>query len=346
MHKLKAFLILCLSIWHLGNTQTLEALQNEIAQLPIYTNLDKASQSPTTVYRIHVPCEMEQARQWYKSLALFENVRELKLCAENWHETNVKLKELNSIEFLDLGNYSTQNTYPTDLPAGTYSLNSLVSINLNGLPNLNWNLVLSRLSKLTGLRNLALMNNGFVILPKEIEQLHFLEALWLGSNSKLDITDSLKKLGSLRSLRHLGFGGNGIRKIPKEIKGLQKIELLWLSGNPIESLETLSSINSLEQMALNSCDLKGFPETLFKLNNLNALSMRNNPNLKLDWHVMSLPNKLKTLDLRGSLNENIPLDYIQKTHLTKLVLDKDPWPNYQIEKLKQLNKNLTIIIRN
>ncbi|XP_067011007.2 protein flightless-1 isoform X2 [Anabrus simplex] len=187
-----------------------------------------------------------------------------------------QLRQLPSLMNLEtLHMRDTQRTL-NNIPANMDSLTNLTDLDLaqNALPK-----VPDALYALPNLRRLNLSENEITELAQAIDMWQQLETLNLCRNKLTALPSSLCKISTLRRLyvndNQLDFEG-----IPSGIGKMSSLEVFSAANNQLEMIpEGLCRCGSLKKLILTSNRLITLPDAIHLLTDLDALDLRNNPEL-------------------------------------------------------------------
>lgn len=168
------------------------------------------------------------------------------------------------------------------LPVELEGLSGLLRIDIFDASKVNLEKICLRLSGLSGLRILKLIENykvGIVILPPAIGELKQITKLWvnapcsafpteigqLASLESLVLDSPIRKraalktlpaeIGQLRKLRQIRLRGHSIKVIPDSICNLRELKGLDLFGSPFVSLpEKFGNLTNLKYLDLSFCE--------------------------------------------------------------------------------------------
>lgn len=188
-----------------------------------------------------------------------------------------------------------QLTALTDLRLSSNSLNSLPSIAMSNLRNLQ-SLYLSGNSFLTfpiitstQLRQLYLDKNSLLAIPSDLSHLKYLSVLNL-SHNKIAILP--KAMANLVNLKELYLKKNLISEIPNWLLCLSKLQRFDLSENNLTVLGyALSQMPSLRSLDVSSNQLTALPPALGLLSELSEFKFHGNDLSFPPTEVLSLGHK-------------------------------------------------------
>lgn len=322
--------ISCISLRGQSFNETMQDINN----FKVFKTLEEALNKPDEVVRLDLSDSKIDETALEESLPKFNKLRELKLSNTFISKIPESIGYLHNLQVLEIQHLKEQNFNLTEIPASIQELKEMVYINLIGNPDLEWSQMLTYLSRLPKLVNIALMNNSFEKLPAEITKLSSLEMIWLGQNPDLDLRDTFLKLSKLDNLSQMGLGGNGHTQLPTEISLLKNISNLWLSGNNWENLEGIQHLPNLTQLSLHNCNLKTFLTKISECQNLEYLSLVDNPQLDFGQVLSQLPVSTKILNLSNNNIAHLPINLLKKSTLTKLVLRNNQISESDLAKYK------------
>ncbi|KAK7794573.1 hypothetical protein R5R35_003590 [Gryllus longicercus] len=184
-----------------------------------------------------------------------------------------QLPSLMNLETLHMRNTQrTLNNIPTNLETLT-NLNDL-DLAQNSLPK-----VPDALYALPNLRRLNLSDNEITELSQAVEMWQRLEVLNLCRNKLTALPPSLCKITSLRRL-YVNYNQLDFEGIPSGIGKLCNLEVFSAANNQLEMIpEGLCRCGSLKRLILTSNKLITLPDAIHLLTDLDALDLRNNPEL-------------------------------------------------------------------
>ena len=134
-------------------------------------------------------------------------------------------------------------------------------------------------------------------LPKLIEDLKFLEYLYLSDN---DIKILPESIGNLKSLKHLNLHSNKISILPESIGNLTLVNYLDLWDNDLKTLpNSIGDIISLQEANFGQNKLISLPESIGNLTSLKKLHLFNNELKDLPESILNL-KALRSLDIRNN----------------------------------------------
>ncbi|WP_375559126.1 leucine-rich repeat domain-containing protein [Bernardetia sp. OM2101] len=151
-------------------------------------------------------------------------------------------------------------------------------------------------AQLINLELLVLQRNKFDTLPEIIFELQKLERLNIMGNKITYISPNIKKLENLKELIfYSSMGGeNYLKSIPKEMGELKNLEHLTLHNIDSFPLE-LGNLDSLSFLMLNQTSFDSFPAFMFKLKNIEQITIAFRPTQPFPPHITKDFEKLKTL---------------------------------------------------
>ncbi|MCB1706561.1 MAG: leucine-rich repeat domain-containing protein [Halioglobus sp.] len=126
----------------------------------------------------------------------------------------------------------------------------------------------------TGLIDLSLFDNSFLIVPESVFYLDQLKYLNLGANK---ITTLSKSICKLKNLKILDLGYNQLTCLPNEIADLKDLEQLIAHNNCLASLpKEIGCMTGLKHISLYNNDLCDLPDEILSLKNLKTLELQDN----------------------------------------------------------------------
>ncbi|MHA1300449.1 MAG: leucine-rich repeat domain-containing protein [Candidatus Helarchaeota archaeon] len=138
---------------------------------------------------------------------------------------------------------------------------------------------------------LGLYNCELKGIPDSIENLNFLETLWIYENK---LTTIPKSIGSLSNLKDLYIHYNKLEKLSKEMfKSLTNLRRCHMGGNQLKELpDALETLENLEEFYLtgsaHDMALTNLPPSFSKLSSLKTLWISNNRFTKLPEVISNL----------------------------------------------------------
>lgn len=183
--------------------------------------------------------------------------------------------------------------------------------------------------------NLSHVLLPFTALPKDIDNLSFLECLEMEKCGLERLPDNI---GNLNALRELNVTGNSLKRIPESIGRLEFLTRLIFSDNSISTIPaTLEQLKSLKTLSFSLNQITTIPDTITKLTKLEILNMFGNA-------FSSLPSKmgnlcaLRMLNLHGSEMTSLPASLKQLSNLKHLIATRGRMRMTSTEKGKFENK--------
>ncbi|MEP1035536.1 leucine-rich repeat domain-containing protein [Ekhidna sp.] len=274
-----------------------------------------------------------------------DNLQSLNLSNTGVSVISEKISQLKKLQKLNVDHLESPNQNLNALPKGIMELQNLEEININGNPNLDLEKVFDQLASFSSLKILAVMNNNIVRLPENVKNLKSIEQVWIGQNKDLNISLALDDLKKLPNLKHLGFGGIGIETLTFKEGSFQNLENVWLAGNRLTSIPGVEKLSKVKSISLNNNGLKELPNQIFLCENLESLSLNNNPELNVDELAKNLVSlqMLRVLSLNNNDMETIP-DVIGKVKsLQYLVVRGNEIPEKDVNRFQVLFPSIKII---
>ena len=220
-----------------------------------------------------------------------------------------------------------------------------------------WSKIKNIPSDITKLKNLTFLSlNGIMHeikeLPKNIGQLTNLKFLNLGGYNQLNsLPESFVELKNLISLRLGGYIiETPLTTLPENFGQLQNLQRLDLSGNHLKYLpESFGQLQNLKKLNLERNNLKYLPESFGQLQNLQELNLSGRYFGVIYNQFTTLPESfgqlqnLKKLNLSGNLVKTLPESFGQLQNLQELDLRNNPISEKELEKIKDLLPNCSIL---
>lgn len=186
------------------------------------------------------------------------------------------------------------------VPAGFFSLSSLVRLNLssNQLKSLP-----AEISQMKRLKHLDCNSNLLETLPPELASMESLELLYLRRN-KLRV---LPEFPSCKLLKELYVGENQIEVIGAEhLKHLNSLLVLDLRDNKLKSIpDEMTLLQSLERLDLSNNDISGLPYSLGNLH-LKFLALEGNPLRTIRREILNKGTQEVLKYLRSKITDDEP----------------------------------------
>ena len=179
-----------------------------------------------------------------------------------------EIGELNQLEEITI-----ENNQLTMIPESFCNLKNLRCLNLsrNRISTINS----SVFKCICNLRSLWLNNCELMYLPREIENLKFLEKLGLKSNSLQIIPE---EMGLLTNLRWLNVEKNELVSLPSQLKNLKNLNYLNLSKNKFEEIPTEMPFQNLTILIISNNLIKSLKDDdILSLSLLEKVDLRENP---------------------------------------------------------------------
>ncbi|KZV42675.1 protein phosphatases pp1 regulatory subunit [Dorcoceras hygrometricum] len=305
----------------------------ESSNLPPEDTADDGGESPSNHLALDLTsCQLRDL----DSVELPPGLTELDLTANRLSVLDPRILNLSSLQKLSL----RQNLFNDDgvLPLSTsHSLSGLQEIvlrdnQLKRIPDVSifkmllvFDVSFNEISMLNGLSKVSstlkelYVSKNEVTKMDEIEHLHQLQILELGSN-KLRVMENLQNFSTLQEL---WLGRNRIRAI--NLCGLTCIKKLSLQSNRLTSITGLEECVALEELYLSHNGISEM-EGLSTLSNLRVLDLSSN---KLT-EINDIENLTKLEDLWLNDNQITSLDNIAlavgeaKENLTTIYLERNP----------------------
>ena len=311
------------------------------------TDYNEALKSPLSVIKLDLKSDTH-LKNIPASISLFTNLKVLKINNPNIINISKNIGDLKALKNLVIGNNLIINKGLKTLPSSLSKLSSLFYINLNGLPNLDFNSTFKFIAHNKKLKILALMNNNFTHLPEKIVVLKHVKWIFLGRNSHLNFTDVFNKLEKM-DLERIGFAHSGLSEISKDILKLKTLKSIYLVGNKLKSIKILQALPKLNRLLL---DDNLFSKIEFNIKTIKVLSLADNKHLNITSLIHSILKSKKLSYLNLSNIKEIPLNpyYIRNKSITELNISKNklkefPQFIYQLKALKKLTITDTNISR-
>ncbi|MEM9556724.1 MAG: hypothetical protein AAGC60_20865 [Acidobacteriota bacterium] len=307
----------------------------ELRQAPVYRSLVEALSEPDRVYRLDLRDDRELTAL-PPEIARLVHLQELNLQDTRIAGLPAEMGRLRSLRHLSLQHLGEPLETLRALPPEIGELDQLETVNLIGLPNLDFAGTFKILARLPRLRNLPLMNNRLRTLPEEVRGLRGLEMIWLGRNPDLDLANTFTKLANLPKLRQLGLAGNRHRSLPPELGELKALRHMWLAGNRLETWRETSA-PELTSLVFKDNQLTRLPASLTGQLRLESLSLATNPDLDLG-HALPVLGRLEALqhlDLRDCDLSALPEDLAPLRRLKELDLRGNALPDRERLRLQK-----------
>ena len=164
-------------------------------------------------------------------------------------------------------------------------------------------LILNNLEKYKSLDSANLCNRNLKMLPPRILNALQLKYLYLNGNKLIYEPD----IGNLTQLEELCMENNQLSLIPDTYGSLKQLKCLSLSNNSIKCLNTslMTSLNQLNILWLNSCELLYLPKEIGHLVHLEKIGLRSNCLVDLPDEFGRL-TRLKWICLKDNRLERLP----------------------------------------
>jgi len=136
-----------------------------------------------------------------------------------------------------------------------------------------------------------------------------------------EVEELPKAIGNLKNLQKLGLFGNDIKHLPEEITKLKNLNRIGLDSNHdldfYDAFEKLSKLPNLNYLNINYYPHDTLPSNIYKLKNIESVSIWNNSKGKLDIDdaiiKLSSLKRLKKVDLSGTIvGLTAKAEYIKK----------------------------------
>lgn len=142
------------------------------------------------------------------------------------------------------------------LPEEVLNIDSLETLWLMGLKNLELTHTLSNLKNPSLIRDLRVGDSNLKIIPEEILFLENLEALRIQSNPDLNPTEVFEIISKLPNLKYLVISNNQWTYLPSQIYGMKSLEVLRADNNNLSYLpHEMSSLENLRKVYLRNNSL-------------------------------------------------------------------------------------------
>nr|XP_043618421.1 receptor-like protein EIX1 [Erigeron canadensis] len=303
---------------------------------------------------------------WFNPINMLPSLFTLNLARCDINIPSIKFINFTSLNSLDLyGNNITsmipvwlsnltglmhltlkENNFHGRIPVSIGTLSSLSSIDLS-LNHLSGPIPPS-LGGLSSLRELYLEENQLSgSIPESIGQLTRLQVLWLTGNQ---LNESIpESIGLLTRLERLSLADNQLSgSIPESIGLLTRLQVLGLSFNQLSgSIPTsLGQLSTLRNLILRGNQLSGVVSEIYftKLNNLNGLSLSDNPfTLNVSPHWIP-PFQLKYFSASScNIGPQFPSLIQTSTHLEWLILSNSSIRDSIPEWFENISSHLQIL---
>ncbi|KAF2074820.1 hypothetical protein CYY_003884 [Polysphondylium violaceum] len=245
-----------------------------------------------------------------------------------------------NIKFLSLS-YNLFTSFPNVL----LKSNSCQTIRELDLSHNQIQSIPSEICKLLSLQSLNLGFNKIESIPVELSECYQLVSLDLQSNSLTTITEN--SFSKLNNLNTLNLSNNKLTTLSKDIVNLASISILYVDNNCIESIAIPSNHSSLNELYINSNQLKSLeslcqlsfsnitklaanfnqittiPSMISNLKRLCKLELNENNITTVSPSIVSLKS-LYEVGLGNNKIENLPPEMAQMTWLLDINLNKNP----------------------
>ncbi|KAF7237943.1 hypothetical protein EG68_11278, partial [Paragonimus skrjabini miyazakii] len=167
-------------------------------------------------------------------------------------------------------------------------------------------------------------------LSEKIAKLKNLTQLGLTSNQLTHIPSGL---GQLSCLRFLDLSFNELTEVPEDIfLHLDCLTTLNLSGNKLESIPCVGSLQALQDLTSSKNKLRSLPEGAHLLTSLITLDVSHNSITTLPEELSGL-NNLKTADFSDNSLQTVPSSLCRCRKLHVLRLQNNPLKDNRLRKL-------------
>ena len=197
----------------------------------------------------------------------------------------------------------------------------------------------AKIGKLKDLQVLKLSGNEIKTFPDGFFEMSNL--LYFASfNNEFPLFPAEMK--RLQNLNYLEFFGAKFDSIPSDIAYLSKLKCLKISStnDTLKLPTTLKFLKLLKEVSIENCVLDSFPKEVFKIPNLNFLSLINVNVFYLTKHFERFTN-LEVLILDGNQLQSIPFE-IYKANKLRLLSVKGNHLSKLPDSISQL-ENLTLL---
>lgn len=169
-----------------------------------------------------------------------------------WHMTYANATDMEEVKGMDLAERIVLMNQQEDLiPSPLSSIEEVVALDLGGFPD--------------------------AVLFPELKRYKNLKKLDLWENGLSEIPAGLFELVSLEELRII----DPVRYLPPELAQLKQLKKLCIEGEIEQVPEVLKEMGQLQSLELDLNNLKEIPAFLAGLPQLNMLSVRYNPDLRI-----------------------------------------------------------------
>lgn len=172
--------------------------------------------------------------------------------------------------------------------------------------------------RLRYLQTISILDSKIKHLPEEITQLQHLKRLRLWKLYLVELPDSI---GKLHKLEELELFANNLKQLPQSVDQLISLRKIGLDNNDdlnfYDAFEKLDSLPKLTYLNINYYPHDTLPSNLWKLQELETISIWNNASGKLNYDdlvvKLSPLKKLKQIDLTGNrIDPELKKKYIKR----------------------------------
>lgn len=182
--------------------------------------------------------------------------------------------DLGALDRVDYLNFQAPHDSAVHILAGAPEIARLHELRTLGLWGYRLEDDLDWLRSLSNLEEISLGFAGLKAFPRAVEDLPFLNTLYLNGDSIGSVPATVAKM---KQLRYLELGGTSLADLPPEISELRNLRRLYLGGNRFASLPlVLLSMDSLRILDLHDNQLPSLPQQLMALPGLRGFNVRGN----------------------------------------------------------------------
>jgi len=182
--------------------------------------------------------------------------------------------DLEALDRVDYLNFQAPYDSAVHILAGASEFARLHDLRTLGIMGYRLEGDLEWLRSLSNLEEISLGLAGLKAFPRAVEDLPFLNTLYIGGDSLGSVPATV---GKMKQLRYLGFEGASLAGLPSELAGLRNLRKLYLGGNRFASLPpVLLAMDSLRVLDLHDNQLASLPQELMALPALRGFNIRGN----------------------------------------------------------------------